>query len=510
MNIRRICALLCAVIISISLCACEKKAQNPSGSQSTASGQSSQTIKTVTLPYSSKDVLNPFTAKTKQNQELSHLLYDPLVKINDVFEPIYFLAQSVEQVDKKLTVALNSATFTDGSPVTADDVVYSLNQARAEGSNYRSKLSNISNCYAADSRSVIIEISHHDPYYVNNLSFPIIKSGTANLKNDNNISVPPIGCGRYIFENGKRPQLTANKSYYRTKIKLSKIELVNCPDADSLSHYLSIGKISAVYSDLSDSVIPKLTGTTSKVLSSSLVYLGINCSKGVLADAKMRLAISFCIDREALCSGSYFDYAEPATSVFHPKWSQINGLKSIDSKQNIELAVAYFEELGYNTLNSEGYRTNNKGEVLKLKLVCNSDNSARVAAANQLQAQLKKCGVAVETVAIDFEQYRGLLETGGYDVYIGEVRLSDSMDLYPIITSGNVVYGIPEQSGARDAFISYCNGESDLLSAVSGFVSEMPFLPLCYRNGVMLADKRVAKALSYSCSDLYNNIENLQ
>lgn len=508
--IRKATALLCAFVMLLALCACKPDGQESGAASSTASGKPHQASTTVTLPYSAKDVLNPYLAKTKQNQELSNLLYDPLVKVDDTFEPVYFLAQSVEQTDKKISVRLNSATFTDGSPVTADDVVYSLKQARAEGSNYRSRLSNVVNCYAVDSMSLVIEIGHYDPFYVNNLDFPIIKSGTAGLKDDNNISVAPIGCGRYALQSGKSYYLAANKSYYRTEVKLSTIELVNCPDEDSLSHYLSIGKISFVYSDLSDSVIPKFAGTTTKTPSTSLVYLGVNCQNGLLADAKMRLAISFGIERQAICEDAYFGYAQPATSLFHPKWSEIGGLESIDSSQNIKLAVAYLEELGYNDLDADGYRLNEKGDRLTLRLLYNSDNSARAAAANKITAQLKKCGLAVEQVSTDFDGYRSLLESGSFDLYIGEVRLSNSMDLYPVLTSRTAVYGIPEQSAAVTAFLNFYSGETDLLSAVSAFVSEMPFLPLCYRDGVIISDKRIAQVISYSPSDLYNNIESLK
>ncbi len=508
--IRKAAALLCAFVMLLTLCACNPDSSEAGNSSSTSSGTPDQSSKTVTLPYSANDLLNPYLAKTKQNQELSHLLYDPLIKVDEAFEPVYFLADSVEQINKKISVRLTSASFTDGSPVTADDVVYSLKQARAEGSNYRSRLSNVVNFYAVDSMSVVIEIEHYDPFYINNLDFPIIKSGSAELKDDNNLSVAPIGCGRYTLQSGKSYYLAANNNYYRTEVDLNTIELVDCPDEDSLSHYLSIGRISFVYSDLSDSVIPKFAGTTTKTPSTSLVYLGVNSHNGLLADAKMRLAISFGIDRQAICENAYFGYAQPATSLFHPNWSQIGGLESIDSSQNIKLAVAYLEELGYNSLDADGYRLNAKGERITLRLLYNSDNSARAAAANKITAQLKKCGLAVEQVSTDFDEYRSLLKSGSFDLYIGEVRLSNSMDLYPVLTSGTAVYGMPEQSDATSAFLSYYAGDTDLLSAVSAFVSEMPFLPVCYRDGVILSDKSIAQVLSYSPSDLYNNIESLK
>ncbi|MBP5617930.1 MAG: hypothetical protein J6X61_02105, partial [Clostridia bacterium] len=70
--------------------------------------------------------------------------------------------------------------------------------------------------------------------------------------------------------------------------------------------------------------------------------------------------------------------------------------------------------------------------------------------------------------------------------------------------------GLPAQSQAADAFQAYFDGQADLLSAISAFMSEMPFLPLCYRNGVILSTEAVQPLLAYSPSDLFNGIEQLQ
>ena len=507
---RRAGCLLCAAVLLL-FAACSST-PSKTGKGATACSQASAAVSfELTLPFSAKDVLNPFTAKTKQNQELSHLLFDPLVKATDTFEPAYYLAESIRQEGQTLTIALRAVTFTDGSPLTADDVVYSLTQAKAEGSHYAEKLSNVSRVSAADSKTVVVELVHGDPQFAVNLDCPILKQGTASLTNENNLAVPPIGCGRYTLQNDNGTYtLVANPSYYRGTIGQSVICLVDCPDEDSLSHYLSIGQISMVYSDLSDAAIPKLTGATTKTVSSSLVYLGINNASALTADGRMRQAISFALDRDALCREAYFGYALPATNLFHPAWAAIGGLKSIDEQPNEQLTVAYWEELGYNNLDEQGYRVNQSGDRLSLQLLCNEENAARNAAAARIADQLKRFGVAIELQSVPFEEYHRRLQSGQFELYLGEVRLANSMDVYPLFNRGDIVYGLPAESQARVAFNAYYAGEGDLLNAVSAFVSEMPFLPLCYRSGVILSSPKLQPLLSYSPSDLFNGIEQLQ
>lgn len=510
MKLKRLVLSLVSICCCFAITACSGNNGKENSNSGSSLSSDNGSISKVNLAYSFKDVLNPFTAKTKQNQELSKLLFDPLIKLNDNFEAENFIASEINQNGRTLTIKLKSISFTDGSAVTVDDVLYSLRQAIADGSNYKSKLYNVSNFYAVDSKTLVIETNYADKHFSSNLDFPIIKSGTAALKNENNIAVAPIGCGRYtIHSNNGEYVLKSNESYYKGKIKLKTINLVNCPDEASLSHYMSIGKISMVYSDLSDSIIPKLAGSTVETASTSLVYVGVNSNYGPTSDVKLRLAVSFGLDRATISSNAYFGYATPATSLYPSNLSDIGGLESIDSKQNKEQAIAYLNELGYNDIDELGYFVNDKGDRLKLRLLYNSENAAREAAAKQIVIQLKKCGIEVDTVEADFSEYKSLLSSGSFDLYIGEVRLSNSLDILPIFDKRDIIYGIPYESAAHSAIKDYYNGDSDILAATSCFVSEMPFIPVCYRKGVVVASDTIAKKISPSVSDIYNNIQNV-
>ena len=508
--LRRVGCALCAVIL-LFVVSCSESASNGQTTTSSSVDHGDNKEYVLTLPYCAKDVLNPYTAQTKQNQELSHLLYDPLVKASQTFEPVFFLAENITQEGKTLTVTLRSASFTDGAPITSDDVVYSLTQARGDGSLYAAKLHNIDRVYALDSKTVVVEIKHTDPRFTVNLDCPIIRMGTADLKDANRLPLPPVGCGRYTLKNdGDVYSLVSNPSYYRGTVGLTEIRLSDCPDDDALNHQLSIGLINMVYSDLSRASVPKMAGATTPTVSTSLVYLGANGRSRLTGDSRVRQAVSFALNRDALCQDAFFGYAQPATGLFHPDWAPVEQLESIGTQPNDQLTVAYLEELGYNRLDDRGYRINASGERLKLQLLFNEENTARSTAADRIKTQLKRFGIDVKVQSVPFEEYRRRLQNGQFDLYLGEVRLPNSMDVYSLFNEPDIVYGIPSDSQARAAFNAYYAGESDLLNAVSAFVSEMPFLPLCYRNGVILSSETVKQMLSYSPSDLFNGIEQLQ
>ena len=126
---RIFCLLVCLSLI-FSLCGCRKMPDETSSASVGGTPMFSADGKSVNLLYSYGDSFNPYTAKTAFNRELSSLLYDSLIKTDNNFDIVYILASSAEIKDKTCTVKLKDATFTDGSAVTANDVIYSYKLAK--------------------------------------------------------------------------------------------------------------------------------------------------------------------------------------------------------------------------------------------------------------------------------------------------------------------------------------------------------------------------------------------
>lgn len=496
--------ILCTALTLILLCACTSNGESDISSDTEKSESIAAKQYSICLPFSKKDSLNPYKAETKQNKELSMLLFDPLIKINSSFDAELYIADSYEYLNKKCTVKLKNIYFTDGSELTADDVIYSFKAAK-ESNAYSKQLKAVT-ASSADGKTVVFSLSYNDPNMINLLDFPIIKAGTANLTDENNRAVPPIGCGRYYFEDTNALSLTANNGYYGKAINARSITLVDCPDDDSLSHYAASGSISAIYSDMSDNTVPKKSGEYIKVPTTHLVFIGVNCYKDALSDAVIRLAISSAADRTALCNDGYYGYADPASNVFSPNWSLSKTLQSVNVTQNIEQTVAYLGTIGYNVTDSDGFVVNDSGQRLTFSLMYNKENSARAAAVGCIATQLKKCGIEITPVGIDYSTYRQRLADGDYELYIGEIKLGKSFYLGDILSSA-VIAGYPSESTAAAMFNQYYSGETEIESALSAFAAEMPFIPLCYRKGVTVVTDRLTDCMNVSISDVYNGIE---
>ena len=71
-----------------------------------------------------------------------------------------------------------------------------------------------------------------------------------------------------------------------------------------------------------------------------------------------------------------------------------------------------------------------------LTLLVNSENTARVAAAERIAGQLRSTGLKITLEKLAFEDYTLALEQGQFDLYLGEVVLTADFDLSPLLLSG--------------------------------------------------------------------------
>ena len=207
--------------------------------------------------YYKGEGLHPYTCSNTTNQNLMGLIYEPLFAIDKTSATEPCLAKSCtiqvtsasgseeekdtegdaaetdtegDETDQKdaskeekkkeqprskiagkttCTIQLrDDVTFSDGTSLSAEDVVYSLEQAKGKGSIYRERLSDVTTLTASGSTTVVIEINAADAAFDSLLDIPIIsRSGGSN----------PIGTGPYVLntKKGKAVSMTRNTNWWQ-------------------------------------------------------------------------------------------------------------------------------------------------------------------------------------------------------------------------------------------------------------------------------------------------------
>ena len=151
---RTLAVLLLFLLLFLTACGEKQPGDTAGGEQGDTNPSGEAQALTLTLPYFEKDSLNPYFAASAQNRDLSALYCQPLFEVTAAYAAQPVLADSCSFDENTMTVTLKSATFSDGSALSADDVVYSFTLAKAS-SWYAARLASITAARARNGAVVV-------------------------------------------------------------------------------------------------------------------------------------------------------------------------------------------------------------------------------------------------------------------------------------------------------------------------------------------------------------------
>jgi len=519
---KRILSVFLCIAVLLSLAGCSGKNGSLKKNSSSKDGKEQKADKSINLLYTKADSLNPYSASTENNKNICSLIFEPLVKTDSSFKPVYRVAQSVSFAEKVCNVTIKSVVFSDGSPLTSSDVVYSYNLAKNSGGLYASHLYEVISCTAVDSQNISFTLSQYDPYFSNLLDFPIIKAGSENVTNSDGIVLPPIGCGRYVSDSEKT-KLTQNPNFFGEKGVIGTINLINAPDEDSLSHYVEVGTAEMYYNDLSSGNVVRMSGSRATVNLNNFVYIGINSSNSYLSNKNMRYAISSAINRKKICSDAYYNIATVAYGYFNYALEEVKSVQSLKDKSDTQITVENLNKMGYNSKDSSGFFVDANGKRPTFKLIVNSENRSRVLAANLIANQVKSAGIEINVVEMPFDSYVSALQNGSFDLYLGEISVLPNFDMTQlVIPGGSASYGVGSdattvdengnevavQNPVRTILEGYHSGNNSISDVSGVLLTEMLQIPICYRQGLFFYKDNIKSGVVSTQGDIYYSIEN--
>lgn len=444
---------------------------------------------TFKLSYTQSDSLDPFKAETQNNQVLASLVFESLFDLDENYEPIANIATGYSFTDKTtLKVDINpQLKFSDGSAIDTEDVVFSINAAKKSPA-YGSGLGCIRDAYA-QGNSVIINLNYANPYAVNLLTFPI-----ASVKDDENDF--PVGNGRYVYNNSDGKVVL--KAYTENGFDpyIATITLVNIASSDSIDNAVNIGNISYAFRDMSSDTSKRLSCAKKAVSMNNLVFIGINSKSGITSNAKIRQAISLAVDRTIIAESAYSGYASIATSTFHPDFKTVGDINLFSDTADSATAKQAIKQSGYSD------------DKLSISILVDT-NENKVTCANLLKTQLESVGFKVTVNKKRVKDYRESVQKSDFDLYIGEIKLSDDMSLYPFFDSdGGAKFGIDDEKlTCGKMYKNYLSGEEELGKFILAFGDEMPYIPLVYKKGMICYSKALNGDMQGYYGNFFSNID---
>lgn len=479
-GIRRLfCVVLCLLLLTA--CADTGAVMPPSTTPTTTPVPTEREETPVfTLAYSRSDSLDPYKMTTRVNRDLSGLLYEGLTAPDSTTHAKNVLASRVQVTAADVTAVLREdACFSDGSAVTVDDVLASFAMAQ-QCAAYQELLRGVESAQVAeDGCTLVFTLTTPDPYAAACLSFPVIR-----VEADGTVR----GSGPFVFED--TPRLVANP--HTSDGNVREVRLLDLVDDDSLVRGLELGNLTYFVSPLADGTIPRVNAATASVSMNSLVFLGVNSAKKALSNAEVRTALSLALDRTRVADSAFAGYAEATALPFPSAFLQAEGVTADVSAPDRPAAMTLLAAQGYataTTMATTGVPLQ-KTDPLELTLLVHADNGFKTAMAAQVREQLGAIGVTVTVQEMSFSDYQTALKRGRYDLYIGEIRLGANLDLSPLLEkNGAASFGVASQNGAVTSYRAFRAGQATLETFLSSFSAAVPFIPVCWRQGMAAYDR---------------------
>jgi peptide/nickel transport system substrate-binding protein len=416
------------LIFVLLIVACSREKDKPIAERGGA-----LTIGTMDLPAR----ISPLQPSVFSSNEVLDLLFLPLHRVDAItgkMRPL--LAESWEFSEdlKSITYYLRkNVTWSDGAPVTADDVLYTYQKMREPTTNYP----------YINSLRFIKEVRVLGPYAI---EFTCERVYADILTDTDIIPVPkhlyeeegadfalaPVGNGPYRIEEwvpGQAIVLTVNEHYFRDAPPLESIQLKAYADADEMFDDFADGDLDLILDIAPNAAQDLAKNENVSVLSqpgNTYLYVGWNLSNPLLKETKVREALSMAINKQRILDNIYLGMGKISSGPLTPSsWGY-----------NAELSpVSYDIDRARELLQAQGFRYSNRNRLLdkdgrefSLRLVTNSENPDRVAILRYIAEDIRQIGIRVTTQTLGASAFIDALLQQEFDGFIMGWSVGDKID----------------------------------------------------------------------------------
>lgn len=460
------------------------------------SGDTGPVLTSFALPFLPDETADPYTCLDGAQKTLGTLLYEGLFALDPAFVPQFSLAEAYtyDADSRTYTITLRKGIlFSDGTELTARDVVYSLRQAR-NSTRYGARLKDISSIGGSE-YTVTITLRQSNANFTARLDVPIIKNGTGGR-------TWPIGTGPYYYlNNDTGAHLAVNPQWWQKKaLPLERIELVRCKNSDTMSYAFYAREIQLLMCDLTSTSTSNVygSGIYTDAATTTMQFIGINTARAPLNDPTLRAALGLGIDRQGCIDAFLLGHGLAAQFPLSPA----------STLYPETLDVAYSPDHFDTAMAQAGY---SDGDTVRLTLLVNKENTFKVDTATRIAEDLSRHDLQITVKALPWDQFQLALQNGSYDLYYGECRLTADWDLQSLIGTGGSLNYSGYSDGETDTLLGAVRNASNaeradaMLALCRRLKEQAPILPVCFKSvSVLLPSDAVESITPTAANPFYN------
>lgn len=536
MNKFKIMTAILLTIVIISLLACNKDdaedifAFDPTTQPTLApliTPQPEGSGKIVVAIPSEIESTNPFLVNSRDLRSLYNLIFEPLIKFNEIGEPIPVLAQTWQQDEtgKKWTITIRDDVYWQhsGRKLDAYDIEFTLDLMKQikDDSDFCESLGYIRYWSIEDAST--IKIYSYEPFYgtLNALDFPILPYDAGYGVDSEPLY--PIGTGPYqvaAWKPGTEVVLQLNPEWWQKTPSIGTIIAQPYDDNSIAISALQLNQMDVVQTDEITLIASEQSREifTYEYTTRYYEYLMPNLRSVLLGDERIRQAIAYALDRNEIVSNVYINHAILVDTPVPPTSYLYTG-KLLTYDNDVEEARRLLKLAGWKNTDDDPWLDVSPDGLeidFTLILLTNNDNEnpQRYEAAHFIARQLEQVGIKVEVKAEEWDVFQNMVKESRFDLLLAGWYLNDIPDLrfmlksdgsknisgYTDVVMDELLQDIMNQKTREGLTASF-----DILQ--QKIIDDLPIISLYFKTHTLLTRNNILNISQITEDNAYSSIQ---
>lgn len=476
--------------------------------------------KEINIGIANFDNINPLITNNKEVINISKIIFEPLIELNEKYEPQMCLVKEFAKISStSFLVKINSdVKWEDGEKLSFEDIDFTIKMLQEGKSIYSDNVSNIKSVQKIDVETMKIDLNTEDPYFECKLIFPILQKKYYNGESIYKVSKTPKGTGLYKIKSINNDEiileLNENRRNKECVPKIEKINIKIYQNMGDLYNSFKIGNIDIINTSNID--YQKYIGTigykVKEYKGRNYDFLSLNCNNECLSNKEVRKAISFAIDKSNIISNVYNNQYYVADNPLD-YGSYLYENSSVSLGYNPEQTKKILLEAGWQNINESWQRKNSSGKLEKLDftLVVQESNPERVKVAEAVKDELKQVNINITIKQVSDEKYQEYLSNKNYDIIITGISNGFDQNLEYFYGANNIANY--KNENVQKVILETKNiSDRDTLKTkyktiFESVQDEMPYIGLYRNKNFLIQNRNLNNNMEPNNYSIFYNIE---
>ncbi|MCL2576951.1 MAG: ABC transporter substrate-binding protein [Defluviitaleaceae bacterium] len=438
--------------------------------------------------------LNPLLNEDVTVARILRLIFEPLAVLDNEFRVTGHLAclDFASDFSSVNATVREGAIWSDGKPVTSEDIIFSIEFLRAAPSAaiYSASVREIESAVRIDSRTVQIKFNRASVMAGYSLNFPVIPrhyyENQRSPQSSENMN--PVGSGPFVFESltpMRSMTLNRNPYYSRGRARIEEAEIIFLPNIETDFHAFERGRTDVIHLPLTEWT--RHHGVRSPVYeiipAMYFEFIGFNYRNTIFRDIYTRQGIAHAFNADEAVSGLYLAHAVRSVTPIHP-YNYAASASVVGPVYDPARAAALLGTV----------RTDEP-----LIILANAENKQRVSIAERLAESLTRAGLPANAEIVTTDEYFERINTHDFDLFIGGMELPFAPDVRIFFEAGEMFLHDPILEAAYSVLM-FASTEAAYTQATTrlqqAFAEQLPVIGLAFKHSALLTSPRITGNLS--------------